>query len=98
MTTWSAAAEEAVRRRYRFGRLWTIGSHIQTDNGKVRFAELAGVPGEDDEDGGPPFAARYITEATNPYRLPAMDFEYLINRYDAFRRYLTEAIARQDTQ
>jgi peptidoglycan/xylan/chitin deacetylase (PgdA/CDA1 family) len=90
-TTWSAAAESEVRRRYRFGRLWTIGSHIQTDRGSVRFAELAGVQGDDEPDGGPPMETRYITSSTNPYRLPSMDFEYLIYEYDAFRRYLAGA-------
>lgn len=90
-TTWSEAAEQAVQQRYRFGRLWTIGAHVDTDKGKRRFAELAGVAGQDEEDGGPPHAARYITEETHPCRLPAMDFEYLIYDFDAFRVYLDGA-------
>ncbi|HEY8171954.1 MAG TPA: polysaccharide deacetylase family protein [Dehalococcoidia bacterium] len=90
-TTWSEVAEVEVKRRYRSARLWTIGSHIDTDEGKVRFAELAGIEGEDESDGGPPLAARYITKDTHPYRLPAMDFEYLVYEYDAFTAYLNGA-------
>ncbi len=91
MTTWSQAAENAVRNRYRFARLWTVGSHLATDKGPIRFADLAGVAGDDEADGGPPSAARYITKPTHPYRLPAMDFEYLIHDEAAFRRYLVGA-------
>jgi hypothetical protein len=91
MTTWSESAELAVCKRYRFARLWTIGGEITTDRGKIRYADLAGVEGDDLPDGGPPAAARYITSGTNPYRLPAMDFEYLIYDYDAFRAYLLGA-------
>jgi peptidoglycan/xylan/chitin deacetylase (PgdA/CDA1 family) len=92
-TTWSQAAEDEVKKRYRFARLWTIGSHIDTDRGKVRYADLVGVAGDDEADGGPPMAARYITQETNPYRLPSMDFEFLINRFDDFRAYLAGALA-----
>ena len=95
MTTWSEAAEREVRERYRFARLWTIGAHIETDRGKIRFADLAGVPGADEPDGGPPIAARYITKATHPSRLPAMDLEYLIYDYDAFRQYLIHAMEEE---
>jgi len=91
-TTWSAAAEREVRQRYRFARLWTIGTHLDTDTGPVRFADLAGVEGDDEDGGGPPFAARYITRQTDPHRLPSMDFEYLIYDYAAFRRYLEGAL------
>jgi peptidoglycan/xylan/chitin deacetylase (PgdA/CDA1 family) len=91
MTTWSQAAEYEVQKRYRFARLWTIGTHVETDRGKVRFADLAGIPGPDEADGGPPAAARYITKRTHSYRLPAMDLEYLIYNYDAFRHYLMQA-------
>ncbi|MEX2247189.1 MAG: polysaccharide deacetylase family protein [Dehalococcoidia bacterium] len=87
-TTWSAAAEREVAKRYRFGRLWTIGAHYETDAGTVRYADLAGILGDDEPDGGPPIAARYITKETHPYRLPSLDFEFLIYDYDAFRRYL----------
>jgi peptidoglycan/xylan/chitin deacetylase (PgdA/CDA1 family) len=95
MTTWSETAEQVVGERYRFGRMWTIGAHVKTDKGKMRFADLAGVTGEDEPDGGPPMGARYITKATHPLRLPAMDFEYLIYEYDAFRQYLTGAIEEE---
>jgi len=95
MTTWSDAAERAVRQRYRFGRLWIVGAHVDTDRGKMRFADLAGVAGADERDGGPPAAARYITKSTRPYRLPAMDLEHLIYGYDAFRQYLNQAIEEE---
>ena len=87
-TTWSAVAESEVQRRYRFGRLWIIGSTYQADGGEIRYADLVGVCGPDESDGGPPCAARYITEQTHPYRLPSMELEYLIYGYDAFRSYL----------
>jgi peptidoglycan/xylan/chitin deacetylase (PgdA/CDA1 family) len=91
MTTWSEAAEAAVRKRYRFARLWTVGAHVETDKGRMRIADLAGVAGPDESDGGPPAAARYITKDSHPYRLPALDFEYLIYPYDGFRKYLDGA-------
>jgi hypothetical protein len=90
--TWSAAAEAEVQKRYRFARLWTIGTHLDTDAGRVRYADLAGIEGDDEADGGPPVAARYITRYTHPYRLPSMDFEHQIHDLDAFRRYLEEAL------
>ena len=45
-----------------------------------------------ESDGGPPFAARYITKQSHPYRLPSMELEYLIYEYDAFRSYLLGAL------
>jgi peptidoglycan/xylan/chitin deacetylase (PgdA/CDA1 family) len=91
-TTWSEIAEREVKSRYRFARLWTISSHLTTDAGPVRYADLVGIPEEDEDDGGPPWSARYITPHTNPYRLPAMDFEYQIHGAEAFRRYLQGAL------
>jgi len=91
-TTWSSVAEDEVKKRYRFGRLWIIGSHYETDSGQIRYADLVGCPGDDEDDSGPPFAARYITRDTDPYRLPSMDFEYLIYDHDAFRTYLEGAL------
>lgn len=91
-TTWSQIAEDEVKKRYRFGRLWIIGTHYDTEEGRVRYAELVGVPGADEEDGGPPVAARYITRETHPYRLPSMELENLIFEYDAFRDYLKGAL------
>jgi hypothetical protein len=92
-TTWSEIAEKEVKKRYRFGRLWIIGPYYQTDKGDVRFADLVGIKGDDEMDGGPPFEARYITENSNPYRLPSTELEHLIFEYDAYRRYLGGAIA-----
>ena len=91
-TTWSRVAEAEVKKRYRFARLWIIGTHYQTEAGPVRYADLVGVPGPDEADGGPPFAARYITPESDPYRLPAMELEYLIYDYAAFRAYLQGAL------
>ena len=91
-TTWSSAAEEEVKRRYRFGRLWVIGAMYEADGKPIRYADLVGVPGEDLNDGGPPVAARYISEESNPYRLPSVDFEYLIFDYDPYREYLENAL------
>lgn len=91
-TTWSSVAESEVKRRYRFGRLWIIGAHCETEAGRVRYADLVGVTGADEADGGPPMAARYITKDTDAYRLPSMDFEYLIYQHAAFRRYLEGAL------
>ena len=90
-TSWSSVAECEVRNRYRFGRLWIVGSMYQADGGQIRYAELVGVSGEDEADGGPPHAARYITADSPPYRLPSMEMEKLIYDYDAFRQYLAGA-------
>ena len=91
-TTWSQLAEDEVRKRYRFGRLWVTGSHYETEEGQIRYADLVGVPGADEADGGPPIAARYITRHSHPYRLPSMELECLIYEYDAFRSYLQGAL------
>ena len=92
-TTWSSIAEREVKRRYRFGRLWIIGSEYRADGRPIRYAGLVGVEGPDEADGGPPHAARYITRDSDPYRLPSMDFQYLIHEPDAFRAYLDGALA-----
>lgn len=91
-TTWSQVAENEVRKRYRFARLWIIGTHYETDSGCTRYADLVGVEGADEDDGGPPYAARYIIPETDPYKLPSMELEYLIYEHDAFRRYLEGAL------
>lgn len=96
-TSWSSLAETEVKKRYRFGRLWIVGSHYLVDGKKVRYAELAGASGEDEEDGGPPVATRYIDRDSNPYRLPSMDLQALINSPDAFRRYLEGALRDEST-
>ncbi len=91
-TSWSSVAEHEVRQRYRFGRLWIVGAMYQADGGPIRYAELVRVDGDDESDGGPPEAARYITPETDPYRLPSMELERLIFDHDAYRHYLTCAL------
>jgi len=88
-TSWSSIAEKEVAKRYRFGRLWIRGPQYQADGKTIRYADLVGVPGPDEPDGGPPAAARYIKKDTHPYRLPSMEIQAdLIYEPDAFRRYL----------
>ena len=82
-----------VKKRYRFGRLWIVGTTYSADGDTIRYSELAGVSGDDEPDGGPPVAARYITLESNPYRLPSMELSRLIYDYDAYRRYLEGALA-----
>ena len=92
-TSWSSLAEQEARKRYRFGRLWIIGSMYQADGKPIRYADLVGVSGADEPDGGPPYAARYITEDTDSYKIPSMELEKLIYDYDDFRFYLAKALA-----
>ena len=92
-TSWSSIAEREVKQRYRFGRLWIVGFQYEADGRDVRYADLVGVSGPDESDGGPPFAARYITEDTNPYRLPSIEINNLIFESGAFRMYLQDALA-----
>ena len=87
-TTWSSSAEKEVMKRYRFGRLWIVGNVYEVDGGEIRYADLVEIAGDDETDGGPPMAARYITRDSNPYRLPSMEFQALIHEPDAFRKYL----------
>ena len=87
-TSWSSVAERVVKERYRFGRLWIIGSEYNVDGQTMRYADLVGAPGPDEEDGGPPVAARYITEESDPYRLPSMELQSLVYEPEAFRAYL----------
>ena len=61
-------------------------------HGEIRYADLVGALGEDEADGGPPYEARYITEDSDPYRLPLMELEHLIFEFDAFRAYLQGAL------
>lgn len=90
-TSFSTQAEREVKKRYRFGRLWIVRSMYNMDGKEMRYADVVGVPGADEADGGPPKAARYITRNSNPYRLPSMDTNYLIHDAGPFRRYLEEA-------
>lgn len=90
--TWSQVAENEVRKRYRFARLWVTSEPYQTDKGELRYADLVGAKGDDEIDGGPPYATRYITETTNPYKLPSMELEHFIFEFDTFRSYLDGAL------
>ncbi len=91
-TTWSSLAEQEVKKRYRFGRFWIIGAMYEADGKPIRYADLVGIAGDDEADGGPPYAARYITKEVDPYRLPSMELEYLLYDYSAFRQYLAGAL------
>ena len=91
-TSWSSVAEAQVKQRYRFGRLWIVGSEYQADGRAIRYADLVGVSGPDQPDGGPPQAARYITRESDPYRLPSMELQRLVYQPDAFRAYLEGAL------
>ena len=91
-TSWSSTAEKEVKKRYRFGRLWIVGPTYKADGKDVRYAELVAVPGNDEADGGPPHAARYITRGTDAYRLPSMEIQALIYAPEAFRAYLRGAL------
>jgi peptidoglycan/xylan/chitin deacetylase (PgdA/CDA1 family) len=91
-TSFSSMARDEVARRYRFGRLWITQAYYQVDGKKIRYADLVGVPGEDESDGGPPHAARYITRDMDPYLLPSMEIQALIYEPQAFRRYLKGAV------
>ena len=92
-TSWSSMAEKLVMQRYRFGRLWIVRNTYQADGREVRYADLVGVEGPDEADGGPPMAARYITRSSHPYRLPSMEFQCaLMNRPEQFRSYLEGAL------
>ena len=92
-TSWSSLAEKLVMQRYRFGRLWIIGSQYEADGKMMRHADLVDVPGEVEADGGPPMAARYITLKTPAYRLPSMEIQSpLMHDPAAFRGYLEGAL------
>ena len=92
-TSWSSVAEKRVMERYRCGRLWIIGSLYQVDGEQMRVAELIGVEGEDEADGGPPMAARYIQRDTPTYRLPSIEIQSpLLHTEEALRAYLDGAV------
>lgn len=91
-TSWSSMAEREVKKRYRFGRLWIVGSEYTADGKTIRYADLVGASGPDEADGGPPNSARYITEDSDPYRLPSMELQELIHDPIAFRHYLEGAL------
>ena len=91
-TSLSTLALEEVSKRYRFGRLWIISKYYNMDGKQVRYADLVGIAGEDEADGGPPMAARYIYKNSNPYLLPSMEIMALIYEPDAFTAYLKGAL------
>ncbi len=97
--TWSSIAEQKVKARYRFGRLWITESTCLADGRRTAVAELMGVGGTDEVDGGPATATRYITVGkstlqSNHYRLPAMEIcSGLMNQLDQYRNYLLGALA-----
>ena len=93
-TSWSSEAEKQVSARYRFGRFWIVGTHCEADGKQIRLADLLGTQGEDEHDGGPPMASRYITRDSHPHRLPSIEIQRdLIYRPEAFRTYLKGALA-----
>jgi peptidoglycan/xylan/chitin deacetylase (PgdA/CDA1 family) len=93
-TSWSSEAERQVAAHYRFGRLWFVGTHYQADGEEIRLADLLGISGEDEPDGGPPMASRYITNDSHPHRLPSIELQRdLIYQPEAFRTYLEGALA-----
>jgi peptidoglycan/xylan/chitin deacetylase (PgdA/CDA1 family) len=86
--SWSTIAENAAKKRYRFSRLWITGDLYQADGKSLRYADLINSPEKDEADGGPPYNVRYITEKTDPYKLPAMELQKLIYEYQEYKRYL----------
>jgi len=92
-TSFSHVAQREVQKRYRFGRLWIVHADYEVDGETVRYADLVGIGGPDEPDGGPPLAARYITKTTDPYLLPSMELQRLIYEPPAFRAYLEGALA-----
>ena len=94
-TSWSALAEEIVKQRYRFARLWITGRKYQVGpDQEVSESEILGFPDTVEVDGGPAFEARYITEHTNFYRIPSMELEYLLASDEAFKRYIDGCMLR----
>lgn len=91
-TSFSTAAEAEAKKRYRFARLWITQAMYNCDGGTVRYADLVNVPGDDEPDGGPPIAARYITRDSPSHRLPSMEIQALIYTPEAFRAYLEGAL------
>jgi|GEM_PF-445056 len=91
--TWSSSAEIEAKKRYRLGRLWIVDAPVKADGKLVRYSDFVGVPGPDEVDGGPPYAARYITKNTPFFKIPSMELERaLIFEPDAFRDYLAMAL------
>ncbi len=43
-TSWSSLAEQEVKKRFRFGRLWIVSSEYSADGKTIRYADLVGAP------------------------------------------------------
>ena len=91
-TSFSTIALKEVKKRYQFGRLWITQAFYQVDGKKKRYADLVGISGNDEPDGGPPNPARYIYKDSDPFLLPSMEFQALIYDPQAFQAYLEGAI------
>ena len=91
-TIWGSAAEAEVKKRYRFGRFWIVGSEYEADGKPIRYAEPAGSWKPDEADGGSSNNTRDITERTDPHRLPSVELQALINDPGAFRSHLEGAL------
>ena len=91
--TWSASAEKEAKKRYRLGRLWVVGGPVKADGKMIRYADFVGIPGPDENDGGPPYAARYVTKNTSLFKVPSLELERaLIFEPGAFRSSLEMAL------
>lgn len=101
-TSCSSSAEREVMKRYRFGRLWIrredtaqrqSSTDYEVDGRQIRYGEYVGSDQPNDADGGPPISVRYITNESNPYRLPSMELQSsLAYEPEYFRRYFEEAL------
>lgn len=89
-------------------RAWWLGLLLpQISFSRYTFSDIRYVPLSSrlnlanravfEEDGGPPQGSRYITERSDPFRLPSMELEYLIYGFDAYQRYLEEALEPSST-
>jgi len=85
-TTWSTVADMEAQRRYKLGRLWIIGNRCEIDGTVERYADFVGATGDDEADGGPPHAARYITREPPLFRLPSMELGRSLYEPEAFRQ------------
>lgn len=91
-STWSTAASEEAKKRYKLGRLWIIGSQAEVDGETIRHGDFVKSDQPDETDGGPPMHTRYITKDTPRFLLPSLEMQYLIYTPDAFRAYLEGAL------
>lgn len=73
--SFSTLAEEEAKKRYRLARLWITDENYLVNGELMPFSEFVQVYGNAEKDGGPPFQSRYVTKASNPYRLPSMELD-----------------------